>query len=300
MQWTNGLAGAFLLLLCVTPIRAGQQRGGRGGAPAVPAAAQGNRGRGAAAPTNFPAQQRLPGDPAVIARGNTLYGINCRSCHGADLRGGEQGGPNLLRSETALNDQAGELYLPVIQQGRQTPGMQSMPPIPLSVDDVKAIAEYIHSVLATAQRQGGPPPGPPVTLNILVGDSTAGKAYFDSKCSSCHSAEGDLKGIGTRLANPMQLQNTWVGGSGGRGANATPVMATVTLPSGQKVEGRLARQDDFLVILQFEDGTSRSFRREGNVPKVEIRDPRSAHRQLLPTYTDKDIHDVTAYLVTLK
>jgi cytochrome c oxidase cbb3-type subunit III len=291
MRWTKGLAGACLFFLCITPVLAGRQRGGP---------AQGNRGRGAAAPTNFPAQQRVPGDPAIIARGNALYGIHCRSCHGADLRGGEQGGPNLLRSETALKDQAGELYLPVIQQGRQNPGLPPMPAIPLSVDDVKAVSEYIHSVLATAQRQGGPPPAPPVTLNILVGDASAGKAYFDSRCGSCHSAAGDLKGIATRVASPMQLQNLWVGGPGGRGANATPVMATVTLPSGQKVEGRLGRVDDFLVILQFEDGTSRSFRREGNVPKVEIRDPRAAHRQLLPTYTDKDIHDVTAYLVTLK
>jgi cytochrome c oxidase cbb3-type subunit 3 len=77
-------------------------------------------------------------------------------------------------------------------------------------------------------------------------------------------------------------------------------MVTVTPPSGPKVEGRLGRIDDFLVIVNFEDGTSRSFRRNGDVPKVEVRDPRDAHRKLLPTYTDSDIHDVTAYLVTLK
>jgi cytochrome c oxidase cbb3-type subunit 3 len=293
MRSTKALAGTCVLLLCVTAISAGQ----RGAA-----AGQGNRGgRGGAAPTNFPAQQRLPGDPVVIARGNTLYGIHCRSCHGVDLRGGDQGGPNLLRSEVVLTDQAGELILPVVQQGRQNTGLPSMPAISLSTDDVKAISEYIHSVVATARPQGAPPAGPPIALNIVVGEAAAGKAYFDSKCSSCHSATGDLKGIGTRISNPMQLQNTWVGGgAGGRGANPTRVMATVTLPSGQKIEGRVARMDDFLIILEFEDGTSRSFRRESNTPKVEIRDPRTAHRELLMTYTDKDIHDVTAYLVTLK
>jgi cytochrome c oxidase cbb3-type subunit 3 len=104
------------------------------------------------------------------------------------------------------------------------------------------------------------------------------------------------------MPNPTQLQNFWVGGGGGGrgGGNATPVTATVTLQNGQKVEGRLGRIDDFIVILNFEDGTSRSFRREGDTPKIDIRDPRDAHRKLLPTYTDKDIHDVTAYLVTLK
>lgn len=299
MRWIRALAGASLFLLCVTALLAGQRGGGARGNPG-PAPGQGNRGaRGA--PTNFPAQQRPPGDPAVIARGNTLYGIHCRSCHGVDLRGGEQGGPNLLRSEIVLNDQAGELLLPVVQQGRQNPGMPAMPAVSLAVDDVKAISEYIHSVVATARGQGAPPAGPPITLNIVVGDAAAGKTYFDSKCSSCHSATGDLKGIATRFPNPMQLQNTWVGGGpGGRGGNTTPAMATVTLPSGQKIEGRLDRIDDFIVVLELEDGTSRSFRREGNTPKVEIRDPRAAHRQLLPTYTDKDIHDVTAYLVTLK
>jgi len=302
MGWHRGLTAGIVLLLGLSAgLSAQAQRGARG--QAGPAAGQGNRGRGGGAnpaPSNFPAQQRAAGDPAVVARGNTLYGINCRACHGVDLRGGDQGGPNLLRSEIVLNDQAGESILPVVKNGRQTPGMPTMPAIPLADDDIRAIAEYLHSVLATAQRQGGPPPGPPITLNILVGDAGAGKAYFDSKCSSCHSTSGDLRGIGARFNSPMQLQNAWVGGGGGRGGNQTPVTATVTLPSGESVEGQLGRVDDFIIVLNLGDGTSRSFRRTGNVPKVEIRDSRDSHRNLLPTYTDKDIHDVTAYLVTLK
>jgi cytochrome c oxidase cbb3-type subunit 3 len=98
----------------------------------------------------------------------------------------------------------------------------------------------------------------------------------------------------------MQLQNAWVaGGTGGRGA-VTPVTATVTLRSGEKVEGRVIRSDEFIIALALADGTSRSFRRDGDVPKVEIHNPREGHIKLLPAYTDKDIHDVTAYLVTLK
>src|SRR5262249_5615393 len=139
-----------LAIVCVTG-HLHAQRGARGGAP------QG-------APTaSFPAQQRPPGDAAMIARGKTLYEINCRLCHGADLRGGEEGGSNLLRSEVTLNDQSGELLQPVIREGRKNPGLPSMPANDLSTDDIRAIAEYIHSVLALGQRQGGPPPGPPVT-----------------------------------------------------------------------------------------------------------------------------------------
>ena len=251
----------------------------------------------------FPAQQRPPADPALIARGQGLYGVHCRACHGVDLRGGDIGGPNLLRSQLALNDLEGELMGPIITQGRQTPGMAPMPPIALSADDVKAVAAYVHSVQATMRGQGSPPPGTEVTPNILVGDARAGEAYFKATCSSCHSVTGDLQGVGRRYADPVQLQNAWVAG-GARGRGAPPpgprrqVTATVTLPNGQKIEGRLDRIDDFIVVLTTAEG-QRSFSRAGDV-RVEVRDPLEGHRKLLAVYADRDIHNVTAYLVTLK
>ena len=83
-------------------------------------------------------------------------------------------------------------------------------------------------------------------------------------------------------------------------AGGKPVTVTVTMPSGQKIEGPLDRIDDFVVVVKQGDGPARAIRRDGAVPKVEINDPLEGHRQLLTVYTDKDIHDVTAYLVTLK
>ncbi len=282
-----------------------------GGAQA-PVPVQGGRGRGN--PATFPAQQRPPGDPALISRGQSLYGVNCRLCHGPDLRGGDMGGVNLLRSQLVLNDQKGELILPVVKGGRQNPGMPPMPPFPALPDsDVIALAEYIHSVAATMRGQGNPPPGSePVVLNVVVGNAAAGQAYFTAKCSSCHSpAANDLKGIASKYTDPMLLQTAWVaggagGGRGGRGGGGGPVSAartvtaTVTMPSGQKIQGALDRIDDFIVVIRQTDGPPRAIRRDGAVPKVEIHDPLDGHRQLLTVYTDKDIHDVTAYLVTLK
>ena len=317
MRPKDSLAAAAILLTTTIAMRAAGQAPPAPGAqppagqPAAgaqtPGPAQGGRGRGQA---TFPAQQRAPGDPAVIARGKSLFEINCRLCHGADLRGGDMGGVNLLRSNLVLTDQHGELILPVVHNGRQNPGMPPMPPFPqIPDDDVKAIAEYIHAVAATMRGQGNPPPGTePVVLNILVGNAAAGKAYFEAKCASCHSPTGDLQGIGTRYADPVQLQNSWVAGGGGRGgrggrgggASRREVTVTVTQPSGQKIEGRLDRIDDFIVILTPSDGVQRSFRRMGDTPRVEINDPLEGHRKLLPVYTDKDMHDVTAYLVTLK
>jgi cytochrome c oxidase cbb3-type subunit 3 len=234
--------------------------------------------------------------------------VNCQLCHGVDLRGGDQGGPNLLRSAIVLDDKDGELIAPIIKNGQQ-----KMPPINLPDADLKAIATYLHSVAATMAGQGGPPRGNPIppAEAVLVGDANAGKTYFAARCASCHSVTGDLQGVGGRYPDPRTLQTAWVGGSsggggrgggrgggGGGGGGGYPV--TVTLPSGQKVEGRLNRIDDFIVVVTLEDGTQRSFARNGDAPKVEIRDPLKGHKDLLTVLTDKDMHDVTAYLASIK
>ena len=262
----------------------------------------GPRGGGGGGRATFPAQQRPPGDPAVIARGTGLYGVHCRACHGVDLRGGDQGGPNLLRSPVVLNDQAGELILPIVQNGQRGAGV--MPAIPLMPDDVRAVAEYIHSVAATMRGQGSPPAGPAPVLNVLVGDASRGEKYFAATCGSCHAATGDLRGLASRMSDPTALQNYWLSaggglGRGGRGSRRE-VTATVTPTTGARVEGALVRIDDFYVVLRTPDGTERTFVRSGASPRVEIRDPFEPHRKLLPVYTDRDIHDVTAYLMTLK
>lgn len=263
--------------------------------------AAGAQGRGGIA--SFPAQQREPADPAVVARGREIYDAECRSCHGSDLRGGQ--GPNLLRLQLVLNDQDGEMILPVLQGSHKDLLLATAN----AAEEVKALAAFIRSVLALAPGQGAPPPGPRVELRI-VGDAEAGGKYFAARCASCHSASGDLRGIGSRNLSPVELQNLWVAGGrapipqpGRRPAPMTTRRETtvvVTLPSGETVEGRLERIDDFIVALTQADGTSRSFRRNGAIPKVEVRDPLEAHRKLLPIYTDKDIHDVTAYLASLK
>jgi cytochrome c oxidase cbb3-type subunit 3 len=278
-------AALFVLTVVVNPAAQGGPPGPQGRPPAPPP---------------FPAQLRPPGDPALITRGTGLYGVHCRVCHGADLRGGDQGGPNLLRSDTVLNDQAGELITPVVLNGQQ-----GMPPIRVTAEEVRAIAEYIHSVAAKMARQGGPPPGPAAVLNVLVGNAAAGEVYFKERCGKCHSATGDLKGIGARLSDPTALQNYWISAAGalargGRGGRSRPMPVTVTPAQGPKVEGTLVRLDDFYVVLELADGTPRTFRRTGNDPVVEVRDPLEPHISLLPTLIDRDIHNVTAYLVTLK
>jgi cytochrome c oxidase cbb3-type subunit 3 len=270
-------------------------RGGRGGGRG-----QGG-GRGFA---TFPAQQRQLADPETIAKGKGLFTTICSSCHGADLRGGVTGGPNLLRSSVVLMDQHGELILPIVHGARAERGM---PALPLPDPDVVAIAEYIHSVVFTSRGQGAPPESEAPAPNALVGDAKAGEAYFGAHCASCHSPTGDLAGIGSRLDEAKALQNFWVVGGGGRGGRAAAaasdrrtVTATVTMPNGEKVQGQVLRLDNFFVTLLLDDGRQRTIRRDGDVPKVDVKDPLEAHRKLPEILTDKDMHDVTAYLATLK
>jgi cytochrome c oxidase cbb3-type subunit 3 len=211
------------------------------------------------------------------------------------------GGPNLLRSQVALNDQRGELLAPIIQGSRP-----AMPAVALQSDEVAAVAAFVHSVLAQGRAQGAPPAAAAAPLNILVGDASEGRAYFAAKCGSCHSASGDLEGIASRIADPTQLQNLWVAGETQeprdpyRPVTDHDVLVIVTPPAGSPIEGRLEHLDDFSVSLLQRDGLRRTVRRTGDVPKVEIRDPLAGHKQLLQTYRDADIHNVTAYLVTLK
>jgi cytochrome c oxidase cbb3-type subunit III len=258
---------------------------------------------GTGTPGGYAYPSRPPGDPASIARGKTLYDTNCSFCHGEDARGGAQGGPNLIRSDVVLRDQDGELVAPVVQNGRPDLGM---PKFTLSNAEVSDLSAFLHSFGINSRDPARKRPP-----SIVVGDAKSGEAYFEAKCSSCHSVRGDLRGIGARISDPRTLQQTWlmpvvygVRGGGATGVSAAtnvpPVTVTVTASDGKRVEGRLGRIDDFIVTLTESDGTARSFRRDGDTPKVEVHDPMQPHKDLLRVYTDKDIHDVTAYLVTVK
>lgn len=282
-------------------------------APQGPAGGAQGRGRVGGGGATYPAQQRPPADPAVVARGRGLWGVHCGACHGADARGGDQGGPNLLRSDLLLRDQNGELLAPVVLNGR--PGT-AMVPVPLPPDDIKAVATFLHSLAAAGRPRGE------ATLNVLVGNASAGQTAFASRCASCHSVSdanppsgtrgAGLRGIGTKMPDPKTLQNFWImprgagrGGGGGGAASGPanqvpPITVTVTLPSGERVDGRLVRLDEFIVTVANEDGSQRTIRREGDRPAVEVHDPLKAHLALLPVITDAEIHDLTAYLVTLK
>lgn len=277
------------------------------GAPAEGRTARQGGAAGPARIPTFPQQRRKLASPEVIARGKAVFQVNCTACHGKDLRGGDMGGPSLLRSLVALSDQHGEAIGPIVHGSRQDKGM---PAFNLTEEDTTAVAEYIHSVLAQVGNQGRPPGAEQIPeLKVIVGDPAAGQAYFQAHCASCHSATGDMAGIATRFSDPRNLQNTWVSGvksrgggfGGGFGDTANEGSTVkVTFPDGKSVDGSLLSENEFVVALKLPDGTRQSYARDNGIPKVEVHQPNDPHKKLAATLNDQDMHNVTAYLATLK
>jgi len=260
------------------------------------------RGAGASAAETAASAAAIAGskqDPAAVARGAKLYTQHCAGCHGATAKGGP-GAPDLVRSLLVLDDEKGILIAPVLREGRPDKGM---PKPNLTEPQIADIVAWLH--VQTYQA------GHRVTYefkDVVTGNAKKGEEYFNANCGSCHSPTGDLAGIAKRY-DPFSLQGRWLqprgGRGGGRGAAAkapskAEITATVTLPNGQSVSGKLEHIDDFNIAVREPNGEYRSFDREGDTPKVEIHDPLKAHNELLHKLTDADIHNVTAYLVTLK
>ena len=237
---------------------------------------------------------RPPEDPATVERGKAAYAKYCQQCHAADLRGTETN-PNLLRSQYALIDKHGEELSPIMRgESTDFPGHKT----DIDADDAVAVSAYIRTFLAEIGSQGRAPGDAARQPNILVGDAAHGQQYFAKTCASCHSATGDLSGFATKVSNPRLLQAAWLRGTY-LGAKTPPATVTVTERGKPAVTGILIHVDDFLVTLQKDDGSLQTFRRNLDTPQVVVNDPLAPHRALLPRYTDNDIHDVTAYLVTL-
>jgi cytochrome c oxidase cbb3-type subunit III len=268
------------------------QRGRQGGAPAPPPG-----GRGQASPASVRPPQ--PAAPQTYAReqidaGRTRFAAQCGFCHGRDAAGGE-GGTDLTRSALVASDIRGDRIRPLLRIGRPDKGM---PAFSLGDEDVTAIVAFIHeqqtqAAVATGGRRA-------VDISDLqTGNVEAGRRYFDAACTKCHAAGRDLAGIATRVQGLQLLQRMLYPGVG-RAPGSAPQRPTVSvmLASGEVVTGTLAYRDEFTIALTDAAGWYRSWA-AGQI-KFTVDDPLQAHVEQLARYTDGDMHDVLAYLQTLR
>lgn len=240
-------------------------------------------------------------DPAAVDRGRAAFGEKCSGCHRANARGG-QGftGSDLIRSVLVLQDVKGQQIAAHLQADHK-------PTIALTPPETSDIGTFLHREITYAAERTNYQ-----VQFVMSGNAKAGETYFNGAggCHRCHSPTGDLKGIGSRHDGPalQALIAFGVAGGGGRGrgdaAAAAPPRtarrATVTLPSGETFSGALVRLTDFDVTIRDDAGQPRSWLRNGATPKVQVSDPVQGHIDLLAKYKDADIHDLAAYLATLK
>jgi cytochrome c oxidase cbb3-type subunit III len=259
------------------------------------------RGRGAPRdPSQSPASTPEPKTvtpqtypAAQVQFGEQRFTAECGFCHGRDASGGETG-PDLMRSELVAQDDRGDKIAPLVKQGRAA---QGMPAFDLSDDDVSAIVAFIHDQKTKSEALGG---GRRTVdaADLATGDASAGRAYFNGAggCSGCHSPTGDLEGIANRYHGLALLQRMLFP-TAGRPAPARPTV-TVTLESGETVSGALASEDEFTVVVRDASGERRMF--EKKLVRYKIANPMEAHFDQLGKYTDADMHNVYAFLDTLK
>ncbi len=228
-------------------------------------------------------------DAAAAKKGQPLYEQNCAACHGENARGSQ--GPNLVRSVVVLHDENDEAIGPVIHAGRPQAGMPAFPQ--LSKDDIHDISQYLKMQVEAAANRGGYRQLYGNLRSQTSGDAAKGREFFEAHCGECHSASGDLAKIGAKFpeAAEMQARFLWP-------ANRGAARVTVTTAEGRMIQGAVVKLDDFDVEIRDADGEYHSWPRAA--VKVEAEDKLGGHRALLPKYTDADMHNVTAYLETLK
>jgi len=227
-------------------------------------------------------------DKAAAARGGAIYLASCAFCHGPQARGAT--GASLITSDEVLLDDHGERLVAFLRRGRPEKGMPAF--ATMTDAELKDIAEFLHLQVEEVANRGAYR-----VLNILVGNAANGHAYVDAHCMSCHAAEA-FAHIGNRYRSPDQLQRGWVWPARG-GDAALAVTATVKAADGATISGRATQVSDFRITLVDSVGQTHAIDRWPGVT-VQCNDPLAAHQQMINTLTNDDMHNVTAYLNTLK
>ena len=237
--------------------------------------------------------QRAPAnrtqDTGAAERGRVQFAQSCAFCHGVNANGGTHG-PSLIRSTVVRHDEDGSLIGAVVRDGRPDKGM---PPVALTPNQVSDVVAFVKSRVAVADIRSANRPLQGSGDKLLTGNPEAGKTFFNGAggCSTCHSPTGDLAGI-SRKYSGAALQGRFLYPQERRRT------ATVTDAGGTQHKGELVALTNYDVSIQDAAGWYHSW--PVSSVKLELEDRLAAHRNLLTLYTDSEMHNILAYLETLK
>ena len=219
-------------------------------------------------------------------------------------------------------DVAGSVLGPFLKAGHPTQSQK--PSASFTDEEVVALANFLRQRVNDTMR------GSPLFTvgDIVTGDAKAGEAYFngDGECATCHNATDaqpggrvdadsrtrrsaaahalpDGRRTGTRPRRTRGPACRGVDPAAAAQAQAAAdrnaVKVTIAPASGAPMSGVLVEESDFYVTLRESDGTVRVVRRAPGM-KITKTNPMQAHIDLLDRVSDKQIHDLVAYLETLK
>jgi mono/diheme cytochrome c family protein len=317
-SWSGVIAVAAMVLVGSVVVRSDQGgRGGRGGGQAG--------GPGPAIPQ---VSRTPPVDAALSAAGKALWTEHCITCHGTNARGTDSG-PNLVRSETVNYDRAtpkapgtGQVLGPYLRKGHQT---QSGKPSSQFTDaEITQLAQFLSERVNETMR--GSPTYVVLNENVLTGDPKAGETYFKGAggCTKCHTdQQRSLAGIGSRYTTAQQLQARVLypgpagGGRGGRGRGrgAAPSVSTagaevpkpdplapvttITRPGQKPINVWTVQEDAFFLTYRDAEGITQTIRKTPDV-NITVTNPMQWHLDFADRLEDDVMHDLTAYLWSLK
>ena len=280
------LAGAFVVLAGIAISQEASTGDQNGGQKHVPYQNMTPEQRAAATRT-FLGLGAQP-DKAAAERGAPLYQQSCAFCHGQQAHGAT--GASLITADEVLKDDHGEHLVPFLKKGRPEKGMPAFET--MSDEQLKDISEFVHLQVEDVANRGTYQ-----VLNVLVGVEEKGRQYVAGRCVPCH-APGAFAHIGSKFRSPEQLQRGWIWPARTVDASSAAT-ATVKMPDGSTMSGRVTQVSDFRITLVDRAGETHTIDRKPGI-KIELKDPLAAHQEMITTLTNEDMHNVTAYLETLK
>jgi putative heme-binding domain-containing protein len=220
--------------------------------------------------------------------GSALFAENCAACHGSDGRGGERA-PNIATrpniaglSDARLNS--------IVANGIPAGGMPAFSF--LGSQQVDALVAYLR-VLQGLTSTGNA---------TLPGDPQSGKAIFfrASSCSGCHMVNGEGGYMGPDLSSfargrTVAVVELAIEHPPERLAYSNR-LATATTRSGQSFTGLIRSQDNFVVVLQSQDGAYHSLSRD-NLRALTLSEQPYMPENYGITLSRRQLNDLVSFLL---
>ena len=224
--------------------------------------------------------------PGDIGHGARLFAVNCALCHGPKGTGGRGADLARPRLTRAIDDAA---LFQIVHDGipcTEMPANRAM-----TDHEMWQVIAYVRTLgRAAAER--------------VAGDAASGAGVFRSKgCMGCHAIGAN----GGRMGPPLAEVGERRSAAYLRAALLDPAanlpdgftMAEITTAAGEHITGIVLNEDTFALQMRDLTGNLHSFWKQ-DLTALEEHDDRTPMPSFRGRLTDRELHDLVAYLVSLR